>query len=207
VKVIGDEPANTINDRRRRRLLCRGAKESYSPCRSRVRDERGWETERCRMVQATAPILNSTEPDLPRCPLDVCFQGKIGSAIASPRLPFLTQIGLRCGSTNAGRSALSTSTITIDHAAPRDVPIMHNTTISVDMTIVCLDILEKMLSESRESHGQHPFRWTWWHRGWVEAHPKAGRTRTRSNSPPPRNSRDANQHLGKMISLEKRMVP
>src|SRR5216684_3430528 len=26
-----------INDRRRRRLLCRGAKESYSPCRSRVR--------------------------------------------------------------------------------------------------------------------------------------------------------------------------
>src|ERR1700731_1315404 len=36
VVVIGDEPANTINDRRRRRLLCRGAKESYSPCRSRV---------------------------------------------------------------------------------------------------------------------------------------------------------------------------
>ena len=37
VVVIGDEPANTINDRRRRRLLCRWAKESYSPCRSRVR--------------------------------------------------------------------------------------------------------------------------------------------------------------------------
>ena len=37
VVVIGDEPANTINDRRRRRLLCRGAKESNSPCRSRVR--------------------------------------------------------------------------------------------------------------------------------------------------------------------------
>src|SRR5258708_15734775 len=37
VVVIGDEPANTINDRRRRRLLCRGAKESYSPHRSRVR--------------------------------------------------------------------------------------------------------------------------------------------------------------------------
>ena len=32
VKAIGDEPANTINDRRRRRLLCREAKESYSPC-------------------------------------------------------------------------------------------------------------------------------------------------------------------------------
>ena len=28
----------------------------------RVRfDERGWETERCRMAQATAPILDSTE--------------------------------------------------------------------------------------------------------------------------------------------------
>src|SRR5258708_11957213 len=25
-------------------------------------DERGWETERCRMAQATAPILDSTEP-------------------------------------------------------------------------------------------------------------------------------------------------
>src|SRR6478609_8076216 len=37
VVVIGDEPANTNNDRRRRRLLCRGAKESYAPCRSRVR--------------------------------------------------------------------------------------------------------------------------------------------------------------------------
>ena len=36
VVVIGDEPANTINDRRRRRLLYRGAKESYSPCRSRA---------------------------------------------------------------------------------------------------------------------------------------------------------------------------
>jgi hypothetical protein len=28
-------------------------------------DERGWETERCRMAQATAPILDSTEPDQP----------------------------------------------------------------------------------------------------------------------------------------------
>ena len=25
-------------------------------------DERGWETERCRMAQATAPILDSTTP-------------------------------------------------------------------------------------------------------------------------------------------------
>ena len=88
--MIGDEPENTIKDRRRPRLLCRGAKESYSPCRSRVRlvgllpvcltmkpvgepdalighvrfDERGWETERCRMAQATAPILNSTSASI-----------------------------------------------------------------------------------------------------------------------------------------------
>ena len=32
-------------------------------------DERGWETERCRMAQATAPILDSTEPADPECPL------------------------------------------------------------------------------------------------------------------------------------------
>jgi len=32
-----DRSPAPINDRRRRRLLCRGAKESYSPCRSRVR--------------------------------------------------------------------------------------------------------------------------------------------------------------------------
>ena len=27
-------------------------------------DERGWETGRCRMAQATAPILDSTNPDM-----------------------------------------------------------------------------------------------------------------------------------------------
>jgi len=27
-------------------------------------DERGWETERCRMAQATAPILDSTKADV-----------------------------------------------------------------------------------------------------------------------------------------------
>jgi hypothetical protein len=66
----------------------RGTNESYSPCRPprtvgllpvclsvkpigepdalirHVRfDERGWETERCRMAQATAPILDSTDSD------------------------------------------------------------------------------------------------------------------------------------------------
>ena len=28
-------------------------------------DERGWETERCRMAQATAPILDSTKSEVP----------------------------------------------------------------------------------------------------------------------------------------------
>ena len=32
-------------------------------------DERGWETERCRMAQATAPILDFTRATYPRCPL------------------------------------------------------------------------------------------------------------------------------------------
>src|ERR1700730_7643877 len=31
-------------------------------------DERGWETERCRMAQATAPILDSTWAAAPGCP-------------------------------------------------------------------------------------------------------------------------------------------
>src|ERR1700731_4397396 len=34
-------------------------------------DERGWETERCRMAQATAPILDSTETDIPMQSPDV----------------------------------------------------------------------------------------------------------------------------------------
>jgi hypothetical protein len=35
-------------------------------------DERGWETERCRMAQATAPILDSTFSDMPGWSDDVC---------------------------------------------------------------------------------------------------------------------------------------
>ena len=38
-------------------------------------DERGWETERCRMAQATAPILDSTEPDMPERPDEVRYRG------------------------------------------------------------------------------------------------------------------------------------
>ena len=43
-------------------------------------DERGWETERCQMAQATAPILDSTEPDLPACPLFGRYEGITGHA-------------------------------------------------------------------------------------------------------------------------------
>jgi hypothetical protein len=43
-------------------------------------DERGWETERCRMAQATAPILDSTECDIARSRTDVRFRGKNGHA-------------------------------------------------------------------------------------------------------------------------------
>ena len=35
-------------------------------------DERGWETGRCRMAQATAPILDSTFSDMPINALKVC---------------------------------------------------------------------------------------------------------------------------------------
>src|SRR4051794_17807685 len=35
-------------------------------------DERGWETERCRMAQATAPILDSTERDPRFIAADIC---------------------------------------------------------------------------------------------------------------------------------------
>jgi len=47
-------------------------------------DERGWETERCRMAQATAPILDSTETDLSVWPTDVCFRGHFGSRVSEP---------------------------------------------------------------------------------------------------------------------------
>ena len=39
-------------------------------------DERGWETERCRMAQATAPILDSTKADNPVAPAFVRFWTK-----------------------------------------------------------------------------------------------------------------------------------
>ena len=39
-------------------------------------DERGWETERCRMAQATAPILDSTEAPLAIGQSNVRFPGQ-----------------------------------------------------------------------------------------------------------------------------------
>src|SRR6516162_6322662 len=39
-------------------------------------DERGWETERCRMAQVTAPILDSAEADILTCPYLSAFGGK-----------------------------------------------------------------------------------------------------------------------------------
>jgi hypothetical protein len=39
-------------------------------------DERGWETERCRMAQATAPILDSTLADMPGLAGDVRSWGQ-----------------------------------------------------------------------------------------------------------------------------------
>jgi hypothetical protein len=41
-------------------------------------DERGWETARCRMAQATAPILDSTYSDLSRCPLSGRYRRQSG---------------------------------------------------------------------------------------------------------------------------------
>ena len=48
-------------------------------------DERGWETERCRMAQATAPILDST---IFETPTDVRYMAAFwGNADISQRLP------------------------------------------------------------------------------------------------------------------------
>ncbi len=56
-------------------------------------DERGWETERCRMAQATAPILDSTNSDEPITARHVRSWGRSGqgaSALEMTRLPFRT---------------------------------------------------------------------------------------------------------------------
>src|SRR3954465_10573204 len=49
-------------------------------------DERGWETERCRMAQATAPILDSTEAAARRVQNYVRFLGYRGREMLAVRL-------------------------------------------------------------------------------------------------------------------------
>jgi hypothetical protein len=49
-------------------------------------DERGWETERCRMAQATAPILDSTEAAVRRVQNYVRFLGYSGREMLAVRL-------------------------------------------------------------------------------------------------------------------------
>jgi hypothetical protein len=53
-------------------------------------DERGWETERCRMAQATAPILDSTGTDQASCLLSSRYRGVSGLIADMLRPPFLT---------------------------------------------------------------------------------------------------------------------
>jgi hypothetical protein len=98
VKVIGDEPANTnydpgplekaVSKDEGEKLAASTtlAAQLFSVCLSmkpvgepdagdrHVRfDERGWETERCRMAQATARILDSTITDITMFSADVCL--------------------------------------------------------------------------------------------------------------------------------------
>jgi hypothetical protein len=77
---------------------------------------------------------------------------------------------------NSIRAGASANTVTLKKdgsglAAPRDVP-RYGQHHPVDMTSVCIDILETILIESRKSNGQPPYRRTWWHPGWMEAHTK-----------------------------------
>jgi hypothetical protein len=64
-------------------------------------DERGWETERCRMAQATAPILDSTGTDQSARSNDVCSSVKTGpthGADTSPKTSGVRPIGPLPGS-------------------------------------------------------------------------------------------------------------
>src|SRR5437899_10217479 len=48
-------------------------------------DERGWETERCRMAQATAPILDSTKGEVARGLREFSLRQRSGHAATAPR--------------------------------------------------------------------------------------------------------------------------
>jgi hypothetical protein len=54
-------------------------------------DERGWETERCRMAQATAPILDSTKCEVPTGSELVCVRAQTGRDRCTVRTTRLTQ--------------------------------------------------------------------------------------------------------------------
>jgi hypothetical protein len=48
-------------------------------------DERGWETERCRMAQATAPILDSTGSDMRALPRPAAQKRPRRGGVLKPR--------------------------------------------------------------------------------------------------------------------------
>jgi hypothetical protein len=56
-------------------------------------DERGWETERCRMAQATAPILDSTEQAPQSRRWRVCLLRCCGQVRGGVEPPPMTQVG------------------------------------------------------------------------------------------------------------------
>ena len=68
-------------------------------------DERGWETERCRMAQATAPILDSTICDLWRHLIEGCLRqlsGRVATAARGPGLDPERTLRLPLGPTEFG---------------------------------------------------------------------------------------------------------
>ena len=54
-------------------------------------DERGWETERCRMAQATAPILDSTKPSFAALQRHGSYRGESGRVAHIAKQARLTQ--------------------------------------------------------------------------------------------------------------------
>jgi hypothetical protein len=59
--------------------------------------------------------------------------------------------------------------VTIDDA-PRDVPVMHSTTVPVDMTIVCIDILERIFIGESQTERTGPVSSDIVEPGWLKAH-------------------------------------
>jgi len=72
-------------------------------------DERGWETGRCRMAPATAPILDSTEAAVRQCPRNGRYRGQNGHWMDGAKRPSLTH------------SCQSTVNFVVVHNEPHDV--------------------------------------------------------------------------------------